>query len=132
MLILEKKMKGSKSLEPIELMLLALCSWHLSLIEGNLAMAYYSKTVMPPDLSKDGRPKNSVQHLILDSNEAVLLTAIIRETITYFFAKDEKQGEDNAEDTRTSWETLKAKSLSAHVINSNNVTSRESGISYSI
>ena|SRR4030067_633917 len=125
-------MKGNKSMEPMELLLLALCSWHLSLIEGNLAMAYYTKTVMPPDLSNDGRPKNSVQHLILDSNEAVLLTAIVRETITYFFAKDENQGEDNADDTRTSWETIKAKSLTANIINSNNVTVKEAGISYSI
>ncbi len=127
-------MTGIKSMEPMELLLLALCSWHLSLIQGNLAMAYYSKTVMPPDLWDDGRPKNSVQHLILDSNEAVLLTAIVRETISFFnlFAKDAKQGEDNADDTRTSWETLKAKSLNANVINYNNVTSGEAGISYSI
>lgn len=121
-------------MEHMELLLLVFCWWHLSLIQGNLAIAYYSKTALPPDLLNDVRPKNTVQHLILDSSEAVLFTAIVRETISFFnlFAKDAKQSEDNADGTRISWETLKAKSLNPNFINFNTVNSGEAGISYSI
>lgn len=89
---------------------------------------------MPPDLNDDGRPKNSVQHLILDSNEAVLLNAVVRETMSFFnfFAKNAKQDKDNADDTRTSWETLKARSLNVNIINFNNRILGRARLSYFI
>ena len=106
----------------MELLLLAACWWHLTLIQGNLAMAYYSKTAVPPEIWDDGKRRNRVQHLILNSSEAVLLTAIVSETMNFFnlFAKEAKQGEDNAEDAGLPWEPLKDRSLSASAINSNN------------
>ena len=121
-------MKGIKSMEHMEL-LLVLCWCQISLIQGNLGMAYYSKTAMPPYLRDGGSPKNSAQYLILDSSETILFSVI---SFFNLFAKDAKQGEDNADFTRVSCETLKVKPLNTNFIKYNNVTSGEAGISYSI
>lgn len=121
-------MKGIKSMEHMEL-LLAFCWCHLLLIQGNPGRAYYSKTAMPPYLRDGGSPKKSAQYMILDGSETILFSVI---SFFNLFAKDAKQGDDNADFTRVSCETLKVKSLNTNIFNYNNVTSAEAGISYSI
>ncbi len=103
MIVLEQGMSGIKSIEPLDLLLLAAWWWHISLIQGNLAIAYYSRTAMPSDHWDDGKPKNNLRY--------------------------EKQREDQDDDTRNSLETFETKSLNA---NYDNGMFREAGLSHFI
>lgn len=126
-------MSAIKSMEPLELLLLVACWWHISLIQGNLAIAYYSKTAMPSDL-RDGKPKNNLWHLILYTGEAILINAAVIETMKFFnlFINDEKHSENQYDDTRNSWEIFKSKSLNANNINFDNGKFREVCLSHFI
>jgi hypothetical protein len=49
-----------------------------------------------------------------------------------WFSNEGKQGEDNDNNTMTSWETFETRLLQTNPINSNYRTFRESGLSYFI
>ncbi len=127
-------MFGIKSTDPSKLLLLAAYWWHLSLIQRNLALTYYSRTAMPSYLRDDDNPRNNFRHLIMGTGEAFLFTIIIRETIRFFnsFENDGDQSKDHDNSTGNSRQDFMNEFMNANIFNSFNGMSGEAGLPHFI
>ncbi len=101
-----------KSVKSMELLFMALCWCHMSMIHRTISF----------ELRDNSKSKNDIFHLILNTN-----TVIVEETVHFlnWFIHDLTKSEDHQDNSIVVLETIGAKSPRANALNSNNRTFRD-------